>query len=147
MHALNERIVLRFCTRFALDQLLQELQEEASSDNYSSIDKEVTIAAVEWLKEFSREWEPRLKQGPDDNVRRSLGKAPPGHWQRLCDGADADDVTEAMWQELPPLFVYSSDDSMRLYSPAALSSRLRRVRADVCDELIGDLRSTILAMS
>ena len=147
LHALNERIVLRFCTRFALDQLLQELQEEASSDNYSSIDKEVTIAAVEWLKEFSREWEPRLKQGPDDNVRRSLGIAPPGHWQRLCDGADADDVTEAMWQELPPLFVYSSDDSMRLYSPAALSSRLRRVRADVCDELIGDLRSTILAMS
>ena len=138
LHTLNSRIVARFCTRVALDQLIKELQE-----GYDDVAKQ---GAIEWLRDFSNEWEPRLKRGPDDNVRRSLGVAPPGHWQRLCDGADADDVTEAMWQELPPLFTYESDDAMRLYSPESLSIRLREVRANVCEELIGDLRATVLSM-
>ena len=80
-------------------------------------------------------------------MRRALGIAPPGHWQRLCDGADADDVTEAMWQELPPLFAYESDDAMQLYSPEALVARLWRVRANVCDELTEDLCASVLLMS
>ena len=69
-------------------------------------------AAVQYMSDFSREWIPRLVRGADDNRRRTLGVAPPGHWQRLCDGADADDVTEALWQELPPLFAYASDEAM-----------------------------------
>ncbi len=146
LHALNERMVARFCTRVALDELIEELQGE-SSIGYSTEDEEARRAAVEWLRDFANEWEPKLKRGPDDDKRRSFGVAPPGHWQRLCDGAEANDVTEAMWQELPPLFAYATDDAMRLYSPEALAARLRRVRAGVCDELIGDLRATILAMS
>ena len=146
LHALNERIVARFCTRVALDELIEELQGE-SSVGYRTEDEEVRRAAVVWLRDFVNEWEPKLKRGPDDDKRRSFGVAHPGHWQRLCDGADANDVTEAMWQELPPLFAYASDDAMRLYSPEALAARLRRVRAGVCDELIGDLRATILSMS
>ena len=139
-------MVARFCTRVALDELIEELQGE-SSIGYSTEDEEARRAAVEWLRDFANEWEPKLKRGPDDDKRRSFGVAPPGHWQRLCDGAEANDVTEAMWQELPPLFAYASDDAMRLYSPEALAARLRRVRAGVCDELIIDLRETILAMS
>jgi len=146
LHALNERIVARFCTRVALDELIDELQGVSPADD-SAEDEEAKRAAVEWLRDFANEWDPKLKRGPDDNKRRSFGVAPPGHWQRLCDGADADDVTEAMWQELPPLFAYASDDTMRLYSPEALAARLRRVRASVCDELIGDLRATVLLMS
>ncbi len=146
LHVLNSRIVARFCTRVALDQLIDELQGESSIDN-SAEDEEARRAAIEWLRDFSQEWEPKLKRGPNDDKRRSFGVAPPGHWQRLCDGADADDVTEAMWQELPPLFAYASDDAMRLYSPEALAARLRRARAGVCDELICDLRSTVLSMS
>jgi hypothetical protein len=146
LHVLNSRIVARFCTRVALDQLIDELQGESSIDN-SAEDEEARRAAIEWLRDFSQEWEPKLKRGPNDDKRRSFGVAPPGHWQRLCDGADADDVTEAMWQELPPLFAYASDDTMRLYSPEALAARLRRARAGVCDELICDLRSTVLSMS
>lgn len=144
LHVQNSRIVARFCTRVALHQLIDELQGE-SSDNTE--DEESKRAAIEWLLNFSKEWEPKLKRGPDDDKRRSFGVAPPGHWQRLCDGADADDVTEAMWQELPPLFAYANDDAMRFYSPEALAARLRRVRASVCDELIGDLRATVLSMS
>ena len=146
LHVLNSRIVARFCTRVALDELIDELQGESSVDN-SAGDEEPKRAAIEWLLDFSKEWEPKLKRGPDDDKRRSFGIAPPGHWQRLCDGADADDVTEAMWQELPPLFAYASDDAMSKYSPEALAARLRRVRASVCDELILDLRGTILSMS
>ena len=145
LHALNSRIIARFCTRAALDQLIEELQEESSIEG--NVNDEAKRGAIEWLKDFSKEWEPRLKRGVDDDVRRSLGVPPPGHWQRLCNGADADDVTEAMWQELPPLFAYSSDDAMRLYSPEALASRLRKVRAGVCEELIGELRMTVLSMS
>ncbi|KAL7490528.1 hypothetical protein ACHAWT_000100 [Skeletonema menzelii] len=146
LHALNERIVARFCTRVALDKLIEELQGD-SSFGHSAEDEEARRAAVEWLQDFANEWEPKLKRGPDDDKRRSFGVAPPGHWQRLCNGADANDVTEAMWQELPPLFAYASDDAMRLYSPEALAARLRRVRAGVCDELIGDLRATVHSMS
>mmetsp|Transcript_31 Transcript_31/g.58 ORF Transcript_31/g.58 Transcript_31/m.58 type:complete len:474 (+) Transcript_31:274-1695(+) len=148
LHALNCRIVTRFCTRVALHEIIAELEggNDASVDG-SNEDAEAKGAAIEWLREFAREWEPRLNRGADDDVRRNLGVAPPGHWQRLCDGADADDVTEAMWQELPPLFAYTSEDAMRLYSPEALSARLRKVRADVCDELINDLQATILSMS
>ena len=139
-------IVARFCTRVALDKLIKELQGD-SSFGHSAEDEEARRAAVEWLQDFANEWEPKLKRGPDDDKRRSFGVAPPGHWQRLCNGADANDVTEAMWQELPPLFAYASDDAMRLYSPEALAARLRRVRAGVCDELIGDLRATVHSMS
>lgn len=146
LHVLNERIVGRFCTRMALDELIDEMQRESSVDN-SAEDEEARREAVRWLQDFASEWEPKLKRGPDDDRRRSLGVSPPGHWQRLCDGADADDVTEAMWQELPPLFAYVSDNAMSLYSPGALAARLRRVRASVCDELIGDLRATIISMS
>ena len=148
LHALNSRMVTRFCTRIALEHLISELQQEtATNGNTNNVDEEAKRAAIEWMREFSREWEPKLKQGPDDDVRRNLGVAPPGHWQRLCNGADADDVTEAMWQELPPLFVYTSDDAMQLYSPEALSARLRGVRANVCDELTCDLRAAVLSMS
>jgi hypothetical protein len=144
LHVLNERIVTRFCTRVALDDLIHELMQEGLPANDDSTTElvcaEVKRSAVEWLSNFANEWKPKLKQGPDDNKRRSLGKSPPGHYQRLCEnGADANDVTEAMWQELPPLFAYDSDDAMRLYSPEALVVRLRRVRADVCDEFIGEL--------
>ena len=149
LHSLNERIVTRFCTRVALDDLIRELlQEESIADGDYNDDESAKRAAVEWLSNFANEWEPKLQRGPNDDQRRSLGIPPPGHYQRLCaNGADANDVTEAMWQELPPLFAYTSDDAMRLYSPEALVMRLRRVRADVCDELIGDLRSTVFAMS
>ncbi len=146
LHVLNERIVARFCTRVALDELIDEIQKESSVNN-SAEDEEARRGAVKWLQDFASEWEPKLKRGPDDDKRRSFGVAPPGHWQRLCDGADADDVTEAMWQELPPLFAYASDNAMNLYSPEALAARLRRVRASVCDELIGDLRATVFSMS
>lgn len=146
LHVLNERIVGRFCTRVALDELINEIERDSSVD-YSAEDEEARRGAVEWLRDFANEWEPKLKRGPDDDKRRSFGVSPPGHWQRLCDGADADDVTEAMWQELPPLFAYASDNAMSLYSPEALAARLRRVRANVCDELIGDLRATILSMT
>jgi hypothetical protein len=145
LHSLNERMVARFCTRVALGRLIEELQGDLSVDD--SIDHEARRGAIEWMRKFSQEWEPKLKIGPNDDVRRSLGVAPPGHWQRLCNGADADDVTEAMWQELPPLFACTSDETMRLYAPEALSARLRSVRASVCDELVGDLRTTVISMS
>ena len=99
------------------------------------------------MREFSREWVPRLVRGADDDRRRQLGKAPPGHWQRLCDGADADDVTEAIWQELPQMFACISEEAMRLYSPEVLAIRLRRVRAEVCRELVTELQAELLAMS
>jgi hypothetical protein len=138
LHALNRRIVARFCTRVALHRVLEELQ--ITND-------ETEQQAIQWLTKFSREWVPRLVQGPDDEKRRQLGRAPPGHWQRLCKGADANDVTEALWQELPQLFTDVSDDAMRLYSPEALAVRLRRARAEVCQELIDELRAEVLSMS
>lgn len=125
LHALNCRIVTRFCTRMALHRIIEELEGETAT---GSEDDEAKRAALDWLRDFAMECAPRLERGPDDDKRRHLGVAPPGHWQRLCDGADADDVTEAMWQILPP-FTEASDDTMRLYSPGALSTRLRRVRA------------------
>lgn len=144
LHALNCRIVARFCTRMALHHIIEELQGEVTS---SDEDDEAKRAAIKWLKDFARKWTPRLERGPDDDVRRQLGVAPPGHWQRLCEGADADDVTEAMWQILPPLFTDASVEALRLYSPDVLSIRLRRVRANICDELADDLRATVLSMS
>lgn len=144
LHALNCRIVTRFCTRVALHHIIEELQGEAADSEEGDKTKR---AAIEWLRDFAEEWRPRLERGPDDNKRRSLGKAPPGHWQRLCDGADADDVTEDMWQRLPPLFTDASDDALRLYSPEALCARLRRVRANVCDDLADEIRATVLSMS
>ena len=109
---------------------------------------EADAAAEQWLLRFTNEWAPKLTRGADDDERQRLGVAPPGQWKRLCkEGADADDVTEALWQELPqPFAQVSSDDaltSMRLYSPEALASRLRRVRADICDELVHELRATV----
>ena len=155
LHALNERIVTRFCTRMALDDLIHEMMQEElpvvdvdDENDAQLLPEEVKRAAIEWLSNFANEWNPKLKHGADDDERRSLGLSPPGHYQRLCaNGADANDVTEAMWQELPPLFAYASDDAMRLYSPEAMVMRLRRVRAGVCEELISDLRATVFAMS
>jgi len=77
LHALNERIVARFCTRVALDELIEELQGD-SSFGHSAEDEEARRAAVEWLQDFANEWEPKLKRGPDDDKRRSFGVAPPG---------------------------------------------------------------------
>lgn len=148
LHALNCRIVARFCTRVALRRIVEDLKGVSLPVDASTSDGGYDLAAadtaaVEWMSAFSREWVPKLERGADDDVRRSLGVAFAGQWQRLCDGADADDVTEALWQELPPLFACVSDDAMRLYSPEALAARLRRVRADVCDELVAELRPTV----
>jgi len=152
LHALNCRIVARFCTRVALHRIIEELEGVSLSVEAADGDDEGTkrmscaaadAAAVQWLSAFSREWVPRLERGADDEVRRSLGVAFPGQWQRLCEGADADDVTEALWQELPQLFADVSDEAMRLYSPEALAVRLRRVRANVCDELVEGLRAAV----
>ena len=132
LHSLNARLVSRFCTRIALLRTVDELED---------------ADALQWMREFSREWVPRLVRGADDDRRRQLGKAPPGHWQRLCDGADAEDAIEAIWQELPPMFACISEEAMRLYSPEVLAIRLRRVRAEVCRELVTELQAEALAMS
>lgn len=139
LHSLNVRIVARFCTRVALRRVVEELEEGATDGSGP--------AAARYMRDFAREWVPRLERGADDDRRRALGIAPPGHWQRLCDGADADDVAEALWQELPEAFAYESDDAMRLYSPGALAARLRRARAEVCGELAEELRAAVLSMS
>ena len=34
-----------------------------------------------------------------------------------------------------------------LYSPVAMAARLRRVRADVCEELVEELRDAVYSMS
>lgn len=159
LHSLNCRIVTRFCTRVALLRVVEGIKgvslpveaadlfgdddEETKRSMFASAD----AAAEQWLRDFSREWVPRLVRGADDERRRQLGVAPPGHWQRLCEGADADDVTEALWQELPQLFALVSDDAMRLYSPEALAARLRRVRANICDELVDELRAVVLEIN
>ena len=161
LHAFNERMVKRFCTRVTLDRIQEEVRgislpvvevllppKEVSSSNSGETDFAAADASAEqWISQFAREWVPRLIRGADDDRRRQLGVAPPGHWQRLCDGADADDVTEALWQELPQLFAYISDDAMDLYSPEAMAARLRRVRADVCEELVEELRDAVYSMS
>ena len=156
LHALNCRLVERFCTRVALHRILEEMEglslpvDIALADGITTSHAEADAAAGQWLLRFTSEWAPKLTRGADDDERQRLGVAPPGQWKRLCkEGADADDVTEALWQELPQPFaqVSSSDDdaltSMRLYSPEALAARLRRARADICDELVQELRATV----
>uniref|UniRef100_A0A7S1ZW69 Uncharacterized protein n=2 Tax=Ditylum brightwellii TaxID=49249 RepID=A0A7S1ZW69_9STRA len=146
LYKLNARLVARFATRVALHSLVDELQEniaaaaQSSDGGGSSVDEETRQKAAQWLLHFSNEWLPRLRKGADDAKRRGMGTPPPGQWQRLCDGADAEDVTEALWQELPQLFAEVNDETKTLYAPEALSARLRGARADVCDMLAEELR-------
>ena len=98
LHALNARLVARFCTRIAILRTVEELEDislpfDANADDetrrkFAAADAD----ALQWMKAYAREWVPRLMRGADDDRRRQLGVAPPGHWQRLCEGADADDV-------------------------------------------------------
>lgn len=134
LHKLNSRIVARFCTRAAFRRVVDELQHG---------DCDVQRSAGQWLLTFSNEWVPKLQRGADDDVRRGLGTPPPGQWQRLCSGADANDATEALWQELPQSFTDGSDEALRLYSPEALAARVRKARADICDEVADELRSIV----
>ncbi|KAL9189234.1 hypothetical protein ACHAXT_011724 [Thalassiosira profunda] len=136
LHKLNARLVARFCTRAALRRAVEELQGDDGG--------EAQRDAGKYLLSFSNEWAPRLKRGPDDDVRRSLGTPPPGQWQRLCDGADADDATEALWQELPQSFACEGTGAMGQYGPEALAARVRRARVDICEEVADEL-ATVLA--
>eukprot|EP00584_Thalassiosira_punctigera_P006247 CAMPEP_0172529040 /NCGR_PEP_ID=MMETSP1067-20121228/3223_1 /TAXON_ID=265564 ORGANISM="Thalassiosira punctigera, Strain Tpunct2005C2" /NCGR_SAMPLE_ID=MMETSP1067 /ASSEMBLY_ACC=CAM_ASM_000444 /LENGTH=475 /DNA_ID=CAMNT_0013313029 /DNA_START=7 /DNA_END=1434 /DNA_ORIENTATION=+ len=157
LHTLNEMMVARFITRVALHRLLDELREDAavaasplsngasatdSLGNVAVIDNETKQSAAQYILQFSNEWTPKLRAGPDFDARKSLGAPPPGQWQRLCrKGATADDVTEALWQELPQNFaLVHGEASMKLYSSEALSARLRMARAEVCGEVIDELR-------
>ena len=138
LHKLNSRMVARFCTRAALRRVADELQHD-NADGCES-----KRGAGRYLVEFTNEWVPKLNRGPDDDWRRRLGTPPPGQWQRLCDGADADDAMEALWQELPQSFVYDDDGReafMGLYGPEALAARMRGARADVCDEVAEELQA------
>ena len=138
LHKLNSRMVARFCTRAALRRVADELQH----DNEDGCDSK--RGAGRYLVEFANEWVPKLNRGPDDDMRRRLGTPPPGQWQRLCDGADADDAMEALWQELPQSFVYDDvgrEAFMGLYGPEALAARVRGARADVCDEVAEELQA------
>ena len=154
LHALNARLVARFCTRIAILRTVEELEDISLPFDANNTDDETRSKfaaadadALQWMKAYAREWVPRLMRGADDDRRRQLGVAPPGHWQRLCEGADADDATESLWQELPELFANVSEEAMRLYSPEALAIRLRRARVDVCRELVSELQAEVIALS
>mmetsp|Transcript_26690 Transcript_26690/g.53214 ORF Transcript_26690/g.53214 Transcript_26690/m.53214 type:complete len:118 (+) Transcript_26690:366-719(+) len=58
-------------------------------------------------------------------------------------GADADDVAEVLWQEPPQSFAEVGKEAERQYYPEATAVRLRRVCADVCDELVEELRAVV----
>lgn len=146
LHERNGRVVARFVTRVALRRLADELQglEVGSADGQvGDLDEAEVDAkrnAEQWIRKFSNQWEPRLKKGADDDKRTGLGVPPPGQWQRLCSGAEAEDVTEALWQELPQLFAEGREE---IYAPEALAARLRSMRADVCEELAEELRALV----
>jgi len=147
LHTLNLRVLARFCTRAALRRAVEELESEGSllsTDAAGSGDgAAAAAAAAQWMAEFSSVWALRLGRGADDDRRRTLGRVRPGQYVRLCDGADADDVTEALWQEPPQLFAETGREAGRRYSPEALAARLRRARANVCSELMEELRAAV----
>jgi len=148
LHKLNCRIVARFCTRAALRRAIEEIEEIEVGGSLRPADasgggEEAAAAAVQWMTDFSSAWTPRLGRGADDERRRQLGRSGPGQYRHLCNGADADDVTEALWQEPPQPFAEVGEEAERRYSPEAMAARLRRARADVCDELVEELRAVV----
>lgn len=142
LHDLNRRLVARFCTRAAFRRVVDEI---VNTDN-TEMEMEMferSASAGRWLLGFSNAWVPRLEKGADDAARRSMGTPPPGQWQRLCAGADADDATEALWQELPQRFTDDNAEAMRLYSPEALVARVRKARLEICNEAAEELRELV----
>lgn len=138
---LNERLVARLVTLKAAGLLLNELIDRATEggttwdEQAGGLTPQQAAAATPWFRGFCEEWVPRLLLGRDDENRRRLGVEGKGEFRRrrnhddpLCDGIDAEEFTELIFQTAP--LVRDTEDP-QYFVPASLLPRLKDLRAQV----------------